>query len=173
MIQCAMHIMPSTTEDLELACTLFARAIEWQHAKGYPAYTYVDQESIAQDIAHGRHYKLLIEGEVACMFCIWDTDELIWREHGGGKAIYLHKITTADGYRGRGLLKRIIEWCEAYARERDLQYIRLDTWARNEKLKNYYVLHGFEIVDYYWVPDLPEVSLNTRGNEVVLMQYAL
>ena len=46
----------------------------------------------------------------------------------------------------KNLVGRIINWAKAHAMEKDLQFLRMDTWGDNPALLNYYIKFGFELV---------------------------
>ena len=156
--------------DLDFACGLFEKAIDYQKSNGYPSYVAVDRDSFIADIKAGRHFKIMEGEEVTCTFSLHDSDEPVWRAMDKEPAIYLHKATVNPDFKGRDMLKSILDYTVNFCRERNIPRIRLDTWGDNVKLRDYYVQHGFRIVEYYQTPDTVRVNCNTRGNRVVLME---
>ena len=167
------EILNSEISDLDFACYLFIEAIKYQERKGYPLYKSSDRPLLKNDIENACHYKLMIDDDIACMFSAIRSDELIWREKNKDKAIYLHRIVVNPKYKGRKLLGEILDWTKQKAKEDDALYIRIDTWADNPDLVNYYTRFGFEVIEYFKIPDIEDVPINCRGNKVVLMEYSL
>ncbi len=166
-------ILPTQAEDLDQACLIFDEAIAYQKRKGYPVYVSNDRQGVAESIKNGLHYKLLINNEIACVFNLAYADPVIWGEREIGDAVYLHRVITNQKFKGRRLFGNIMEWTLLHAKAKGLYRLRLDTWADNPDLENYYISFGFRVVGHATVPDTEEVSINCRGNQVVLMEYPL
>ncbi|WP_316805949.1 GNAT family N-acetyltransferase [Pedobacter agri] len=100
---------------------------------------------VETEIEENRQYKILVDGKVACVFAVTFTDQLIWgdRDHD---SLYIHRIVTHPDFRGYAFVKEIIKWAKKYAIEHTIKYIRMDTWADNEKLLEYYTSCGFTYV---------------------------
>lgn len=64
-------------------------------------------------------------------------------------AIYIHRIATNPRFRGNNFVKIIVEWARVYAKNKDKDFIRLDTLENNEKLIKYYVDAGFSFLDMF------------------------
>lgn len=110
-----------------------------KHWQGFSA------ELVETDIAENRQYKILVDGVVACVFAVTFNDQLIWgdRDH---EAIYIHRIVSHPDFRGQSFVKKIISWAKQYATAHQIKYIRMDTWADNKKLLDYYTSCGFDDV---------------------------
>ncbi|MCX3265740.1 GNAT family N-acetyltransferase [Pedobacter agri] len=78
-------------------------------------------------------------------FAVTFTDQLIWGDRDFD-SIYIHRIVTHPDFRGYSFVKEIIKWAKKYAAELQIKYIRMDTWADNEKLLKYYNGCGFTYV---------------------------
>ncbi|MDQ0968376.1 ribosomal protein S18 acetylase RimI-like enzyme [Flavobacterium sp. W4I14] len=89
--------------------------------------------------------KFFVDGVVACVFAVTFNDELIWGERDHD-AIYIHRIVTHPEFRGYSFVKEIIKWAKDYAAKNNIKFIRMDTWADNEKLLEYYTGCGFDYV---------------------------
>jgi ribosomal protein S18 acetylase RimI-like enzyme len=86
-------------------------------------------------------------------------DKHIWKTGQDDPAVYIHRIATAQASRGNDLVKYIIEWARAYAKQHHLSFIRIDTGSGNERLINYYKRCGFTVINtdttIDYTPDLP------------------
>ena len=163
-------IIKSEKKDLEIACQFFEEAIKYQKRKGYPSYVIVDREAIKKDIEMGRHYKLISQNEIGCVFSITYSDKMAWREKDRDKAIYLHRILVNPKHKGQMHLGKIMNWTTQLAKQQGIERIRLDTWDHNPDLINYYKRFGFEIAEHSCYPNTKEYPINCRGNAVVLME---
>ena len=67
----------------------------------------------------------------------------IWFDRPEPSALYLGKLVVARDRVGGGLGARIVEACERIARERGVEWLRLDCVASNESLARYYQRFGY------------------------------
>lgn len=162
-----------TFEDLDLTCWLFEEAIDYQKRLSRPHYGEVDRPSHKKDIERGESFKLILEDQVAMTFSLCTDDELIWRSKNSDKALYLRKATVHPDHRGKGLMRSVVEFAVETAEAMGLDFLRLDTWASNDKLVELYQRCGFEHLENYQVPDEDCIPLNTRGNLVALLELRI
>lgn len=60
------------------------------------------------------------------------------------QGLYLEAFTTARLQRASGLGRALLQWAEAYTLERGRVVLRLDCWAGNQALCEYYRAAGFQ-----------------------------
>ena len=87
--------------------------------------------------------------------------------------MYIHRIVTNPKFRGRGYVAKIVDWAREHAAENDLRYIRMDTWADNLKLKDYYTGCGFEWKGTVSPEDSPTMPAHYRGIHLGLFEMDL
>lgn len=142
----SMEIINSTHEDFDRIFEFYDAAIEYQkkvfdkHWKGF------EPELVAKEISEKRQWKIMVEGDIACVFAITFDDVSIWGEKDQNDAIYIHRIVTHPAYRGRNLVQQITEWSKVYAKSLGKNYVRMDTWGDNQKLIDYYQKCGFNFL---------------------------
>jgi ribosomal protein S18 acetylase RimI-like enzyme len=144
----SLEILTSVESDTETIFELYRLANEYQRANGYNLWKKFDPELIATEIREKRHWKIVINGSIACIFSIFYNDPLLWGEQDNDYSIYIHRIATNPLFKGRGMTSLIIDWAKAHARKTGRKYIRMDTWANNKNLSDYYIKCGFNIVGY-------------------------
>jgi ribosomal protein S18 acetylase RimI-like enzyme len=141
-----MQFTNSTLQDFDRIFEFYDAAIEHQkqvfdkHWKGF------DTELVTQEINENRQWKIIVDGQIACIFAITFDDPSIWGERDQNDAIYIHRIVTHPGFRGRGFVTHITHWSQEYARSLDKKYVRMDTWGDNQKLIDYYQKCGFNFL---------------------------
>jgi len=149
-----IEFQQSTPADIDAIFSFYDDAIAFQkqvfkkHWKGF------DRAMIVQEVAEGRQWKILRNGEIACIFAVEFTDPLIWREKDKDPSIYLHRIVSSSKFRGSNFMLEIIKWSHTFSKAHNLQYIRMDTWADNPRLISYYVKSGFKHIG----SSIPEAS---------------
>ena len=70
-------------------------------------------------------------------------------------------------------LKKVLTWAKQFARQKNLKFVRMDTWADNEKIIDYYKSFGFEFIEYYKTTDAPELPIQNRNLNVALLEMVL
>lgn len=105
-----------------------------------------DPQMVASEIAEGRQWKILIDGQIACVFATAYTDAAIWGDRDLDPSVYLHRIVTNPDFRGRNMVGAIVDWAKLHGKAAGCKYLRLDTWAENLKLKEVYLRNGFRFL---------------------------
>jgi hypothetical protein len=72
-----MEILQSELADLGAILALYDAATELQRSKGTVQWPKISTELVESEIREGRQWKLLIEGELACVWVVAYDDELI------------------------------------------------------------------------------------------------
>jgi hypothetical protein len=49
----------------------------------------------------------------------------------------------------------------------------MDTWADNPAIIDYYKSFGFDVAGYFKTPDIDELPIQQRNNEIVLLEVKL
>ncbi len=167
------EIRNTEKSDLETIFSLFDHSILYQERSGYPVWKYYDKGAIIRDIEKGNQYKILIGSEIGIVFSVAYADKIIWRTMDKGDASYLHRIVVNPAFKGQKLFGVILEWSIKHAKEKGLDFIRMDTWAANPTIINYYEGFGFEFVENYTTPDSVELPQHNRKLALTLLEYRL
>jgi ribosomal protein S18 acetylase RimI-like enzyme len=138
-----LQIVNSTLNDLDLIFDFYQMAIDHQKKVFNKHWQGFDREMVSKEIAGNKQFKILVDGEVACIFAISLNDSMIWKERDADPSVYIHRIVTHPDFRGYKFVEHIIEWARQYCHQKGLDFIRMDTWADNEKLLAYYTGCGF------------------------------
>lgn len=118
-------------------------------------------------------YKIL-NGELTLgIFSVCYSDPLIWREMENGDAIYLHRIVLNREIRDIKLFSLLLDWALKHARQKHLKKLRMDTWAENEKLINYYKSYGFRFVENYTTANTAALPVQHRNLNVALLELGI
>ena len=164
-------IVNARHSDLEFMYWMFDQAIVYQKEKGFPVWPDYDREILKRDIEQQLQFKLLIEGEIALIFSVSYEDKIVWRERDIGNAIYLHRIVVNPQHKGKKLFGDVLSWAQQKARAQGLPLIRMDTWANNPTIIDYYKSFDFKEVGHFKNPDSEDMPIQLRGNRVVLLEY--
>lgn len=159
--------------DLVLVFTLFEQSINYQEKKGYPVWRNYDRNAIIKDIENKNQYKIVIDSRMAIVFSICHTDKIIWRDFDKGDAVYLHRIVVNPEFKGQKLFGKILDWSISHCQQNKLSSIRMDTWADNPTIIEYYKAFGFSVVENYTTPDSSELPVHNRNLVLTLLEYRI
>lgn len=142
----AIQVLNSSQSDIDTIFEFYDLAIAHQKKVSPKQWQGFDRELVKEEIADNRQYKILVDGKVVAIFAVTYNDPQIWLGKDEEAAVYIHRIVTHPEYRGYGFVKVIIDWAKEYSKSKPLDYIRMDTWADNERLLKYYTGCGFNHV---------------------------
>ena len=163
------QILNTTIADLPTILSLFEQAMHLQGKNGYRVWDSIDRVALEKDIENKLQFKIVNGDAILCLFSIQFNDPFIWRERDKDKAIYLHRIVVNPNFKGQKMFDKVLAWAKTYAHQHQLDFIRMDTWAENEKIINYYKSFGFTFIENYKTPDVAELPIQNRNLNVALL----
>lgn len=168
-----MKIVNSTNADIETIFELYNHGTEHQKKVAKKHWKGFQRSLIEQEISEKRQWKIVIDNEVACVFAIDYNDPDIWGDKDNDPSIYIHRIATNPVFRGRFLVKQIVEWAKVHARETQKTFIRMDTGSGNEKLNNYYVNCGFTYLGVVKLTNSDSLPAHYKDGDFSLFEIRL
>jgi ribosomal protein S18 acetylase RimI-like enzyme len=166
-------VLNTTKDDLPEIFSFFESSIQYQEQKGYPIWKNYDRNAITTDIDNGNQYKVIVEQQTAIVFSVCYRDKIIWRQMDDGNSLYLHRIVVNPKFKGQKLFGRILDWCVQHSVQKKLANIRMDTWAANPNIIDYYNGFGFRVIENYTTPDTADLPVHNRKLELTLLEYDL
>lgn len=103
-------------------------------------------EWIENEIIEKKLWKIIIRGELACIWAISFEHTPVWEENKEALCMYIDRMITISAFKGQMLTKIIGEWAKGYAIETGRKYIRLSTYGLNVRWVDYLTRCGFEFV---------------------------
>lgn len=125
------------------------------------------------EVLENRQYKILVNNQIAAVFAVTYSDPEIWQERDADPSIYIHRIVTHPNFRGYGFVNTIINWAKEYAKTHHIKYVRMDTWADNEKLLAYYTNCGFNHVGSIEIAQNSGLPKHYKGISLNLFEIAI
>lgn len=168
-----VEVINTNESDLEEIFQLFEHSINYQEKKGYPVWRNYDKKALIKDIDDKNQYKVVIDSKMAMVFSVRYNDKIIWRDLDTGNSIYLHRIVVNPEFKGQKLFGVIVDWAIKHSKRVGLRNIRMDTWAANPTIINYYKSFGFEVIENYTTPDSEELPIHNRNLALTLLEYGL
>jgi ribosomal protein S18 acetylase RimI-like enzyme len=145
-----MEIQNSAYEDIDDIFRLYTIASDYQRAiNAVVIWPQFERTLVETEIAEKRQWKLVIDGVIACVWATTFSDEQIWEERNADPAVYIHRIATNPGFRGRNFVSAIVTWAKEYARKQDKKFVRLDTLGNNTRLIDHYTAAGFTFLGMF------------------------
>jgi GNAT superfamily N-acetyltransferase len=174
MILAEPYIVKNTTlNDLQEIFELFEESIHYQEKNGYPVWKNYDKSTIIRDIENRNHYKVIIDLKTAIIFSVNYSDKGIWRDLDQGESVYLHRVVVNPQLKGHKLFGKIVQWCVGHCREKGLKTVRVDTWANNPTIIDYYKSFGFKFVENYTTTDSSELPVHNRHLALALLELTV
>lgn len=130
-------------------------------------------EALLAEIAAGGLLCIRDGATLAGVFSVTEADPAIWWELESGAHLYLHRISRAAGWPGRGLTEAAVDWADARCRALGREGLRLDTWADNRTMVAHYERLGFVVVGHHRLPADPRLSVHYHGLELALLERRL
>lgn len=164
-------ITNSIPEDLQPIFQLYAQAQAHQQKIGtVVVWPNFDPAMVRKEISDNHQWKLLIGGQIACVWATTFSDEQIWEERNQDAAVYIHRIATNPDFRGQNFVKQIVDWAKAYAKAQQKEYVRLDTLGNNTRLIEHYTRAGFDFLGMFEMKDTIGLPTHYHGAPVCLFE---
>lgn len=168
-----MLIVNSTQQDIDAIFALYDEAVRFQKTVFNKQWQGFERKLVETEISENRQWKIVVNDEIACIFAITFNDPLIWKEKDRDRAIYIHRIVTNPKFRGGGYVNEIVGWSKVYAKSLGIDYVRMDTWGDNEKLKEYYLTCGFDYLGITSMEDTQGLPKHYEGLSLSLFEIKL
>ena len=140
-------------DDVDNILSLYQSARDLQTSKGMVVQPVFEKSFIEKEINELRQWKLVIEDTIACDWAITFSDKEIWGEKDKNDSIYIHRIATNPAFRGNRYIHKIVKWASEYAKQKEKQFVRLDTLGNNTRLIAHYTSAGFQFLGIFELTD--------------------
>jgi ribosomal protein S18 acetylase RimI-like enzyme len=168
-----IKITNTTKNDFKAVLWLFEQAMDLQGKNGYKVWDHIDKAGLEKDIENALQYKIVKGADILCIFSIQYNDPFIWRDRDKNDAIYLHRIVVNSKFKGQKQFEKVLNWAKQFVRQNNLKFIRMDTWAENWKIIDYYKSFGFTLIENYKTTDTRELPIQNRNLNVALLEMKI
>ena len=166
-----MKITRSRLSDVSCFRDFWEAALEYQRSARLPLWPLYPTDLIDNEIRAGLHYSAFLpDGRMAGYFSLVLSDPLIWEDQENGDAIYIHRMCVNPACRGRRLAASVLSWAYGYAAGHGRRFVRMDTWADNEKLMKYYADCGFQVLKTRQIGVIPGLSPHYYHNTLAMFE---
>ena len=169
----AYVIRQARPRDAQPIMELFAEATRWLAGKGLDQWQGpTDRRGtlIRRDIGVRAVWVVTHLGRVVATITVDDlADDDFWRRTDRVRsALYVHRMVVARSEAGIGLGAALLDWAAERARRKGRARLRLDAWATNDALHQYYKNLEFEMLRNTPVPGRGSGALFERSASVRL-----
>ena len=169
-----MDIKNVTFSDIDAIFGLYKIASDYQkEKKKVVVWPNFKRNLVETEISENRQFKMLIDGEIACVWAITFSDKQIWEERNKDSAIYIHRIATNPNFRGNNFVLEIVKWAKKYAAKKNIQFVRLDTLGNNVRLIEHYKNSGFDFLGMFDMKNTSDLPAHYQDAPVCLFEINL
>ena len=169
-----MKIRPSTYSDIGTFRNFWDSALAYQKARRLPLWPSFPESHVEAEIRAGLHFSSdFPNGVLAGYFSVALSDALIWTGEERGDAIYIHRMCVNPSRKGSNLARSVLAWSHGYASSLGRQFVRMDTWADDQRLVDYYVRCGFQHIGDRQLGDVTGLPPHYSNVRLALFQNAV
>ena len=165
-----MVIQTANLSDIPAMLDIYTQARAYQIKTGQATYPIFTKENLEPLIHAGEYFKIEIEGKIAVILFIIFEDLAVWDKLENNCSIYIHRIATHPDFKGRNLMRVVTDFAIDYAKKHNRQFVRMDTWNRNDRLKNYYLKFGFKELGTRILPSNEAIHPHHWGETCVFLE---
>lgn len=166
-----MHIFHSKLVDIDVFRDFWNAALSYQRQNKLPLWPSFPKWNIEQEIQSGLHFSVRsVDGALTGYFSLALSDHVIWESKECGDAIYIHRMCVNPDRKGGNLTSSVLAWANEYASGLGRKFVRMDTWADNERLVDYYIKRGFRYIGIRQMGDAPELPLHYSFTRLALFE---
>jgi hypothetical protein len=165
-----MRIDPATVDDLSDVRAAYEHGRDTQRACGTVVWPEFPDAAIQAEIHAGRLFRVIMDSVLAGVFSVALDDRAIWGPLDGGEHLYLHRIARTAQFSGRGLVDAILIWADEECGRLGRIGLRMDTWAGNNVLIEYYQQRGFRLVGERRLGIDSRLPAHYHGNAFALLE---
>ncbi len=166
-----LRIVPSVSSRLAEFRQFWDAAVAWQTARGLPLSPPFPEHLIRPEMADGLHFMGLRRDDLcAGFFSVTLSDRVLWGERDRDDGIYIHRMCVNPLAKGERFAAGVLAWAHGHAAGRGRAFVRLDTWADNDRLVAYYGGCGYRLVGFRDVGDAPTLSAHYHGIRLALFE---
>lgn len=170
----ALTAATAAPEQFDLVYGFLCATREWHLATKPLAWPVFNADAVRDDIVQGRVFLFSEGADVVATLTFTETDPQVWEDHGvPPESYYVHRFATRRDRAGEGIGARVLVWARGHSVAQSKKYLRLDTWAANLELKDYYESNGFTLVRKVSFPQDTPLPDHYRGASMSLFEMRL
>lgn len=142
----SLIIRPARLDEAELFLQILEEAEHWLHSKGnkqwVPGAHRPHASTFEKYVQDQTVFFALHDGQVVATSVLRQKPTIFWKERTR-PAVYLSKLTSRRHLAGRRLGATMLNWSEQHSASLGAEAVRLDCWADNPRLCDFYRRAGY------------------------------
>lgn len=146
-INSVLEIVKETIEDLQ-------KEGNYQWSDDYPT-----KDNFEKDIKNAKLYVYEINNEVAGFICIDKNEDVVYKTLEWQKkdeAIVIHRFAIKRKYQRQKIATSLIEFVEHFVKNKNINYIKVDTNSKNIKMKALFEKLDFKFIGKVYLRGLKD-----------------
>ncbi|MDT0557941.1 GNAT family N-acetyltransferase [Ichthyenterobacterium sp. W332] len=155
-------IRKATKQDINTIMLITKACAKHMQAKGIFQWNeyYPNRDAFINDVERRELYvleidQLLMGCVVISTFMDKEYEPIQWLTKSNNN-IYIHRLCIHPNQQGKGYAQHLMEFAETYAKEHNINSIRLDTFSQNNRNQKFYEKRGYERLDDIYFPKQSE-----------------
>jgi len=139
-------VLPAKLDELGVVLEILEEAARWNEFHGLTGWRpgSFQTDKIREQISRREVFLVRIGGQVVGTVTLQWSDPPFWGDRPPD-AGYLHKLAVKRDFSGQRIGISIIRWAENQAITKGKEFLRLNCFADNTRLRRYYEVLGFEL----------------------------
>ena len=141
-----LDIHVAAPDEIDAFVALLEEAGAWLWERGIrqwePGSHDAQRPRLARDLERGCVRLVRLDGRVAAGVILDWAPGPVWKERPG-EAGYVSKLAVARAFAGRRLGHALLRDCESATGGTGREFVRLDCWSGNDRLRAYYAERGY------------------------------
>ncbi|WP_299177079.1 GNAT family N-acetyltransferase [uncultured Chryseobacterium sp.] len=129
-----INLRKAETKDTDTIWKILQQAIERRRIDGSQQWQdgYPNLNTVEEDIAKGIGYVLTVDGKIAVYSALIFNDEPAYDNIEGawlsnGEFVVVHRVAVDDQFAGQGLVKKLFDYIEDFAKSHQIPSVKVDT----------------------------------------------
>lgn len=121
---------------------------------------YPKEENFLNDIKEKSLYIYEQDCKVAGFICINTSEDQVYQGLSWSKdstAIVIHRFAVRRDQQKRGVGSKLIEFAEKFAKNKQINYLRVDTNSKNSRMNQLFKKMGFQFIGTITLRNLPDL----------------
>ena len=114
-----------------------------QWDENYPDYTNIENDLKTETLFAYRDGETIIGIVVLNESQDEEYDEINWLSNSEARNLVVHRLAVDPIHQGKGIARKLMDHAENYARQKQYDSIRLDTFSQNPRNQRFYSKRGY------------------------------
>ena len=160
------QISKCADKDIDSVWGIIQSCSEWLSEKGFNHWKeYYSKDLVKQKLRESNIYSISIDHAIAGTVCLstetpeyYTENDLKSYQDSRARALYVSMLAVLPNLHEQGIGSRLMIFAEEYAKESDIDFIRLDAYTPYKELNEFYLKRGYRFLQSNIDEDGDEMS---------------